>query len=874
MGKGAIGRGRALSEERYWKPEMEMELERAIQVKMEQQQKVEEPELTLVEEQEPKVTLVEEQELTVEKPKRILEELEETVEKPECVHKIDELQVKELEEFEEQQKLQLQLKYLKSLVDVLDDMCVLFYNAENSSEELQTIKACVETTSQGIWALMKHEMKDSEKMAQTADRIINGYKETKDKKILLEEILAQMQRQLKNLEASKLQTVDPRHTTSQLRLKEAIERLTTRNGILSNVKHVKQLQDEYYAITRELRGFYASCRAAKKKRTLCKETDRSDEGKQFSTHAVLEVSLQHHSKLIRLHSTTMNPILPSEVIPLPVHLAETGRISWRPSNKDYLWSEAQPLSKVDVDELSLGVTATVCLLSISAQPRSIPLLRQCGGDGSVGCNICFKVFVRQASSSACYMNCLPCAMDVIVERGAGVNAHTSIPKGDSGFFYEVDVVHDLNKKSYYLSFLPRTVKFERAASRDRGERTERPVDDEMTVFDPGNPSGDGSGARRLSLIVPYCSGLNLSFLDGNVDVHVAEEQSLIHTATGGTVAATEAQGIQPLIATSTGRMLSYLPSCKTITPATQTSPAAADSHCNDSILPLARIYSPTTREVELSCCLCGSTAGIGLADFHLIGLEIPKFMPYRIDNFLKEKLRFYHKKCQKTENVLQPYSSRDYTWDEPCLPIHLVIEAKELLEHSVHTVGQVLSVVDLLLHTTKDLRMLNPRIEETFRDSRKGSSQDCSLKLASSATTLVRHPIGAVHCYQCIYWSIAPLRLQLEERKLTYLLGPFKGLFVGGSATGTEKSVSFNRACERSDTEAHHLCQAEEEGLRVEAYHIDQLELTVSFSSIPWCSCTVPALGDRIVGTGSVSYVAFFQGMVRLHERRREPVTS
>ncbi|XP_024525669.1 uncharacterized protein LOC112344670 [Selaginella moellendorffii] len=96
---------------------------------------------------------------------------------------------------------------------------------------------------------------------------------------------------------------------------------------------------------------------------------------------------------------TMNPILPSEVIPLPVHLAETGRISWRPSNKDYLWSEAQPLSKVDVDELSLGVTATVCLLSISAQPRSIPLLRQCGGDGSVGCNICFKVFVRQASSN-------------------------------------------------------------------------------------------------------------------------------------------------------------------------------------------------------------------------------------------------------------------------------------------------------------------------------------------------------------------------------------------------------------------------------------------------------------------------------------------
>ncbi|EFJ34124.1 hypothetical protein SELMODRAFT_439148 [Selaginella moellendorffii] len=945
-----------------------------------------------------------------------------------------------------------------------------------------------------------------------------------------------------------------------------------------------------------------------------KETDRSDEGKQFSTHAVLEVSLQHHSKLIRLHSTVtvanstsvpmevrleipfgiapkiMNPILPSEVIPLPVHLAETGRISWRPYKKDYLWSEAQPLSKLlSTNYRSASQRPFVCYPSrpsqgpfrccVSVEEKEVSTAIYASKSSSDKLPVTseqsarWKMWNVLLQAPLVIMNCLPCAMDVIVESGAGVNAHTSIPKGDSGFFYEVDVVHDLNIKATISSFLLRTVKFGRAASRDRVERTERPINDEMTIFDPENPSGLPvyarvdkvtdlrSGARRLSLIVPYwiynCSGLNLSFLDGEVDVHVAKEQSLPDTySAGGTAAATEAQGMQSLIATSTGRnqsgrMLSHLPSCKIFTPAAETSPAAADSHCNDSVLPLARIYSPTTREVgeskmrlraaqllesttpfwsqpflldppggnapivipkptgkgayvlsitsipAMGSCsgktktvtfrprfvlanasrqdICfkqhgtdifyplavgqninvhwsdttrtlllslrynehgwdwsggfsldrlgdtqvkvynhltgvkemlrvvvsdanaaGDSIGSGndrLGTFYIIVTnDETGFMPYRIDNFSKEKLRFYQKKCEKTENVLQPYSSCDYAWDEPCLPPQLVIEVpgegtlgtypldvvKSYPSIQFHASGQkpegrfvvsvhaeasrrVLSVVDLLLHTTKDLRMLNPRIEETFRDSRKGSSQDFSLKLASIAISLVdttpqelalasargfelqffqtqleqkmkmeiallqvdnqlrhaiypvllstakssgilmrdiissewnssrrlaqeksenpalsaivskwRHPIGSVHCYQCIYLSIAPLRLQLEERNLSCLLELFKGLFVGGSATGTEKSMSFklqrsewgsssnvlsslrfvetmepiesyktwpdNAAVEpaKGPTQKLIISVKQRRKVYVEAFHIDPLELTVSFSSIPW----------------------------------------
>lgn len=50
------------------------------------------------------------------------------------------------------------------------------------------------------------------------------------------------------------------------------------------------------------------------------------------------------------------------------------------------------------------------------------------------------------------------------------------------------------------------------------------------------------------------------------------------------------------------------------------------------------------------------------------------FMPYRIDNFSMERLRFYQQKCEKFENIVQPYACCSYAWDEPCYPHRLVIE--------------------------------------------------------------------------------------------------------------------------------------------------------------------------------------------------------
>ncbi|VFQ83984.1 unnamed protein product [Cuscuta campestris] len=50
------------------------------------------------------------------------------------------------------------------------------------------------------------------------------------------------------------------------------------------------------------------------------------------------------------------------------------------------------------------------------------------------------------------------------------------------------------------------------------------------------------------------------------------------------------------------------------------------------------------------------------------------FMPYRIDNFTKERIRIYQQKCDAFETMIHSYSSCPYAWDEPCYPHRLTIE--------------------------------------------------------------------------------------------------------------------------------------------------------------------------------------------------------
>lgn len=46
----------------------------------------------------------------------------------------------------------------------------------------------------------------------------------------------------------------------------------------------------------------------------------------------------------------LDPIYPGQEFPLPLHLAESGRIRWRPVGNTYLWSEAYKLSDILLQE--------------------------------------------------------------------------------------------------------------------------------------------------------------------------------------------------------------------------------------------------------------------------------------------------------------------------------------------------------------------------------------------------------------------------------------------------------------------------------------------------------------------------------------------
>ncbi|XP_031736163.1 uncharacterized protein LOC101204937 isoform X2 [Cucumis sativus] len=85
------------------------------------------------------------------------------------------------------------------------------------------------------------------------------------------------------------------------------------------------------------------------------------------------------------------------------------------------------------------------------------------------------------------------------------------------------------------------------------------------------------------------------------------------------------------------------------------------------------------------------------------------YVPYRIDNFSKERLRIYQQRCENFETIVHPYTSCPYSWDEPCYPRRLVIEVpgeRILGSYALDDVQDFVPVC-LPLTTGKNERMLH-----------------------------------------------------------------------------------------------------------------------------------------------------------------------
>ncbi|KAF9591494.1 hypothetical protein IFM89_004548 [Coptis chinensis] len=78
------------------------------------------------------------------------------------------------------------------------------------------------------------------------------------------------------------------------------------------------------------------------------------------------------------------------------------------------------------------------------------------------------------------------------------------------------------------------------------------------------------------------------------------------------------------------------------------------------------------------------------------------FIPYRIDNFSKERLRIYQENCKAFETTIHSYMSCPYTWDEPCYPHRLVVEVLGERVLGSYTIDDVTEQIPIYLPSTSE----------------------------------------------------------------------------------------------------------------------------------------------------------------------------
>ncbi|XP_020578400.1 uncharacterized protein LOC110023361 isoform X2 [Phalaenopsis equestris] len=298
---------------------------------------------------------------------------------------------------------------------------------------------------------------------------------------------------------------------------------------------------------------------------------------------VFEVSMLHYSKMIRLYSTVillnatsmplelrfdipfgvspkiLDPILPGQELPLPLHLAEAGRTRWHPFGTNYLWSEPQSLLNILSQENRPGFFRSfVCYPAyptsdpfrccISVHDFCLPSTRVASPspveNAALKSNFRSGNRMHEAAPPRKHIlhrlrlvpplllkNYLPVSLSLMLESG-GVTHSLTISKGNYTSFFAVDYMHDLEVTYQMEGYKPVISKFPRAEffsdiAKSSGSKY---FLFERLSFYPYTCAGplsvtlektlDAScGAREICLSVSYflynCTGLQLAIVDGN-----------------------------------------------------------------------------------------------------------------------------------------------------------------------------------------------------------------------------------------------------------------------------------------------------------------------------------------------------------------------
>ncbi|KAL5806155.1 hypothetical protein ACOSQ4_028888 [Xanthoceras sorbifolium] len=299
----------------------------------------------------------------------------------------------------------------------------------------------------------------------------------------------------------------------------------------------------------------------------------------FLVPVVFDVSVQGYSKFIRLYSTVilsnatsvplelrfdipfsvspkiLDPIYPGQEFPLPLHLAEAGRMRWRPLGKSYLWSEAHNISNILLQESKLGyLRSFVCYPShpssdpfrccISIQnillPSSISSRKvsSCHANNTLKQSLqsCDQVlhefnnsknrFIHLVTLSTPFVvnNYLPETITLTIEIG-GIT-RTALLSEVQTSFHDIDPSHDLGLELNIHGFRPSVLKFPRAeifSTVAKFSATNFSLSETLTL-DPELSSDSTyvivektmnafSGAREVFIFVPFllynCTGFPL-----------------------------------------------------------------------------------------------------------------------------------------------------------------------------------------------------------------------------------------------------------------------------------------------------------------------------------------------------------------------------
>lgn len=310
------------------------------------------------------------------------------------------------------------------------------------------------------------------------------------------------------------------------------------------------------------------------------EDIKTNVGEGFIVPVVFDVSVQRFSKLIRLYSTVilynetsvplelrfdiplgvspkiMDPIYPGQKFPLPLHLAEAGRIRWRPLGNSYVWSEPHNLPNILSLESKIGSLRSFvcypshpssdpfrCCLSLkkiylppSVKPKKVSdLLKDISKEPAgehdedllLGLGKSSKHFIYQLSLSTPLVvhNYLPQVVSLTIESG-GVSRTALLSEVQTNF-HHVDPSHELGIEFHMEEFKPSVSRFSHAESFTtlaKFSGTKFTASETLT-FDPFINNGPiyvtvektldaFSGARELFIFVPYliynCVGFPLS----------------------------------------------------------------------------------------------------------------------------------------------------------------------------------------------------------------------------------------------------------------------------------------------------------------------------------------------------------------------------